>query len=194
MVFSSVWQNSKKLRFWPSALYKLFSFLLMQNYLAFGQTLGSKLFPGLPTTCTDTIILMIIKFCQIIWPLALIKYSAFGCGQIIPPSVILYFKNCFTAACHLHCHHQWWSIILIIVPLVWTKLNISEFSPWLWPNYSAFGKGPIIEPLVSLWVQTCFTACQPLALAPSFWWSFPQCLRDRIHFLTPFLIGFSADV
>ena len=105
-----------------------------------------------------------------------------------------YFKICSTAAFHLHCHQKWWSIILIIDPLVWTKLNFSESSPWLWPNHLAFGKGPIIEPLVSLWVQTCFTACQPLALAPSFWWSFPQCLRDRIHFLTPFLIGFSADV
>ena len=64
IIFSSVWQNSKKLHFWTSALDTLFGFLLMQNHLAFGQTLDLKLFLCLPTTCTDTIILMIIKFSQ----------------------------------------------------------------------------------------------------------------------------------
>ena len=90
-------------------------------------------------------------FGQIIRPLASVKYSAFGCSQIIPPSVILFFQNCFTATCHLHCHHQWWSIILIIIPLVWTKLNISEF----WPNYSA--------QLLSLWSVSGFKLVSLLA-------------------------------
>ena len=152
------------------ALNNSLGFLLIQNYLAFGQTLGSKMF----SQSTYYLHQLAFAFNQIIRPLAVVKYSAFGCCQNILPSAILCFQSCFTTACHLH--------------------YLSLDNPWLWQNYSAFGKGPIIEPLVRLWVQSCFTACQPLALAPSFWWSFPQCLRDRIHFLTPFLIGFSADV
>ena len=122
------------------------------------------------------------------------NYSTFGFGQIFS----LWLQPNYSTFCHslfsklFHCN-----LPLALPPSMmvhhsdYNSLSLDKIE-----HFRILAKlfGPIIEPLVSLWVQTCFTACQPLALAPSFWWSFPQCLRDRIHFLTPFLIGFSADV